>query len=101
MLAFFGRLVVYGQSGGSTGTLTTDRLHRPNRAVLGYSSGHYRRNRPAALRPAAEAAFELVAAGKVRILEGGPVSAAADAAKAQELVRIAGQHRQGLPHAIA
>jgi len=84
-LAFFGRHVVYGQSGGSPGSLTTDLLHRSNRAVLGYSSGHYRRNRPAALAPAAAAAFNLVSAGKVKILEGGRF-ALKDAAKAHELV---------------
>ena len=85
-LAFFGRHVVYGQSGGSPGSLTTDLLHRSNRAVLGYSSGHYRRNRPAALAPAAAAAFKLVASGKVKILEGGRF-ALKDAAKAHELVQ--------------
>ena len=85
-LAFFGRHVVYGQSGGSHGSLTTDLLHRSNRAVLGYSSGHYRRNRPLALAPAVEGAFELVAAGKVRILEGGRF-ALKDAARAHELVQ--------------
>jgi NADPH2:quinone reductase len=85
-LAFFGRHVVYGQSGGSHGALTTDLLHRSNRAVLGYSSGHYRRNRPAVIEPAAEAAFKLVSAGKVRILEGGRF-ALKDVAKAHELVQ--------------
>jgi NADPH:quinone reductase len=86
ILAPFGRHVVYGQSGGSPGSLTTDLLHRSNRAVLGYSSGHYRRNRPAKLGPSVEAAFALVAAGKVKILEGGrfPLK---DASKAQDLVQ--------------
>jgi NADPH2:quinone reductase len=85
VLAFFGRHVVYGQSSGAHGALTTDLLHRSNRAVLGYSSGHYRRNRPAALRPAAEGAFALVAAGTVRILEGGRFPLR-EAAKAHQLV---------------
>jgi NADPH2:quinone reductase len=84
-LAHFGRMVTYGQSGGHHGSLSTDKLHRQNQAVLGYSSGHYRRNRPLAIRPAVEASFKLVADGKVRILEGGrfPLS---EAAKAHELV---------------
>jgi NADPH2:quinone reductase len=85
VLAPFGRHVVYGQSGGSPGTLTTDLLHRTNRAVLGYSSGHYRRNRPEKLRPAVEAAFKLVAAGKVGILDGGRF-ALEEAGKAHQLV---------------
>ena len=85
VLAPFGRHVVYGQSGGRPGALTTDLLHRTNRAVLGYSSGHYRRNRPLKLAAAVEAAFDLVAAGKVQILEGGrfPLS---EAGQAQQLV---------------
>jgi NADPH2:quinone reductase len=86
VLAPFGRHVVYGQSGGSHGALTTDLLHRSNRAVLGYSSGHYRRNRPLKLAGAVGAAFALVAAGNVRILEGGRF-ALKDAGKAHDLVQ--------------
>jgi len=85
ILANFGRYCVYGQSGGSPGSLTTDLLHRTNRAVLGYSSGHYRRNRPAAIKPGMEAAFQLVRDGQVRILDGGRIPLR-DAAKAHELV---------------
>jgi NADPH2:quinone reductase len=85
VLAPFGRHVVYGQSGGGPGALTTDLLHRTNRAVLGYSSGHYRRNRPLKLALAVEKSFELVAAGKVRILEGGRFGLR-DCGQAQELV---------------
>jgi NADPH2:quinone reductase len=85
VLAPFGRHVVYGQSGGSHGSLTTDLLHRTNRAVLGYSSGHYRRNRPLKLHSAVEGAFALVAAGKVKILEGGRF-ALKDAGQAHQLV---------------
>jgi NADPH2:quinone reductase len=86
ILAPFGRHVVYGQSGGSPGTLTTDLLHRSNRAVLGYSSGHYRRNRAAKLGPSVEAAFALVASGAVTILEGGRF-ALEDAGHAHDLVQ--------------
>jgi NADPH2:quinone reductase len=86
VLADFGRHVVYGQSGGSAGSLTTNLLHRTNRAVLGYSSGHYRRNRANALGPAIEGAFSLVAAGKVKILEGGRF-ALRDCGQAHDLVQ--------------
>jgi NADPH2:quinone reductase len=86
VLAPFGRHVVYGQSGGGPGSLTTDLLHRTNRAVLGYSSGHYRRNRPLELAPAVEASFALVAAGKVAILEGGRF-ALRDCGRAHDLVQ--------------
>ncbi|HXF34344.1 MAG TPA: zinc-binding dehydrogenase [Candidatus Acidoferrales bacterium] len=85
VLANFGRYCVYGQSSGSPGSLTTDLLHRSNRAVLGYSSGHYRRNRPAAIRPAIEAALKMAKDGKVKILDGGRFPLR-DAAKAHQLV---------------
>jgi NADPH:quinone reductase len=85
VLANFGRYCVYGQSSGSPGSLTTDLLHRSNRAVLGYSSGHYRRNRPAAIRPAIEAALKMAEDGKVKILDGGRFPLR-DAAKAHQLV---------------
>jgi len=85
VLAFFGRMVTYGQSGGHHGELSTEKLHRQNQFVLGYSSGHYRRNRPLAIRPAVEASFKLATDGQVRILEGGrfPLQ---DVAKAHQLV---------------
>jgi NADPH2:quinone reductase len=84
-LANFGRYCVYGQSSGSPGSLTTDSLHRSNRAVLGYSSGHYRRNRPEKIRPAIEAAFKMAANGKIQILVGGRFPLR-EAAKAHQLV---------------
>jgi NADPH:quinone reductase len=85
VLANFGRYCVYGQSSGSPGSLTTDLLHRSNRAVLGYSSGHYRRNRPAAIRPAIEAALKMAEDGKVKILDGGRFPLR-EASKAHQLV---------------
>jgi NADPH2:quinone reductase len=88
-LAFFGRMVTYGQSSGHHGELSTEKLHRQNQAVLGYSSGHYRRNRPLAIRPAVEGSFKLVGEGKVRILEGGRFPLR-DVAKAHELVESRG-----------
>jgi NADPH2:quinone reductase len=84
-LAAFGRHIIYGQSSGGPGTLRTDALHRLNRSVIGYSSGHRRRTRPASLASAFEGAYKLVAEGKVRIIEGGRFPLR-DAAKAQELV---------------
>lgn len=66
-LAPFGRLVVYGHASGQAGTFETRPLHRQTKAVVGYSSGHYRRSRPELLRPSVEAVFELLKAGKVRL----------------------------------
>lgn len=86
ILAPFGRMVTYGQSSGHHGEAGTEKLHRLNQYLLGYSSGHFRRNRPQELVPAVEAAFELVAAGKVKILEGGRFPLR-EVAKAHQLVQ--------------
>ena len=80
-LAPFGRLVAYGMASGTPGTVRTNELHPSNRAVVGYSSGSYRKLRPEALRPAADASLRLVAEGKVRVVVGArfPLREAADA----------------------
>lgn len=85
VLAAFGRYVIYGQASDATATARVDGLHRTNRAILGYSSGHFRRTRPAALAPAVTAAFDLVRSGTIRILEGGRFPLR-DAAAAHRLV---------------
>lgn len=88
-LAEFGRYVIYGQSSNATASVRVDALHRANRAVIGYSSGHYRRARPAALAPAAAAAFDMIRNGSVRVLEGGRFPLR-DAAAAHRLVESRG-----------
>jgi NADPH2:quinone reductase len=67
VLAPFGRYVNFGNAGGQPGTVKTNDLHANNRAVIGYSSGHYRANRPATLRPSIEGAFHAIADKKVKI----------------------------------
>jgi NADPH2:quinone reductase len=69
-LAPFGRMVVYGHASGQAGTFETKPLHRQTKAVIGYSSGHYRRSRPELLRPSVEAVFELLKAGTIRLEVG-------------------------------
>jgi NADPH2:quinone reductase len=80
-LAPFGRIVAFGMASGTPGTVKTNELHPSNRAVIGYSSGSYRKLRPEALRPAAEASLRLVAEGKVHVVVGArfPLREAADA----------------------
>ncbi len=85
VLAAFGRYVIYGQASDATATARVDGLHRTNRAILGYSSGHYRRTRGAALAPAVAAAYDLVRSDSIRILEGGRFPLR-DAAAAHRLV---------------
>jgi NADPH2:quinone reductase len=80
-LAPFGRLVAFGMASGTPGAVRTNELHPSNRAVVGYSSGSYRKLRPNALRPAAEASLRLVAEGKVHVVIGArfPLREAAEA----------------------
>jgi NADPH2:quinone reductase len=73
-LAPFGRLVVYGHASGQAGSFETRPLHRQTKAVIGYSSGHYRRNRPELLRPTVEAVFALLRSGRIRLHIGARYS---------------------------
>ena len=93
VLAPFGRVVVYGQAAGSPGVARTDQLHGINRSVIGYSSGHYRGARPAALRPAADGSLQAIAAGKLKLMVGAsfPLKDAADAHRADRIAQEPGQ----------
>ncbi len=84
-LATFGRIVMYGHTSGEAGHVSTRDLHGPTRAVIGYSSSTYRRYRPQALRPAAEAVLGYLASGQLRIVIGARFDLP-DAAKAQQLI---------------
>jgi len=91
VLAPYGRYVIYGKASGVPGTVETDMLHSSNRALLGYSSGSYRKTRPEGLRPAADASLRLVAEGKVTPLIGERL-ALREAAKAHEFVESRQSH---------
>lgn len=84
-LAPFGRYVVYGASSGEPVSVSTSDLHQTSRAVIGYSTGSYRRYRPEALRPSVTAVLALVALGEVKVPIGGRY-ALGDAAAAHEFV---------------
>lgn len=84
-LAEFGRLVVYGHTGAGPGRFDTSQLHNQNRGVIGYSSGGFRKSRPQRLRPAAEAVFKHISAGRLEAHIGARF-ALADAAAAHQLV---------------
>lgn len=85
-LAPFGRLVAFGIASGEPGQVPSDALHPLNRAVVGYSTGHYRRRRPEALQPAAEAVLELLARRRIELVIGAryPLEQAALAQQALE-----------------
>ncbi|MDB5071677.1 MAG: qor [Candidatus Eremiobacteraeota bacterium] len=90
-LAPFGRIVAFGNASGTPGTVRTNELHPSNRAVIGYSSGSYRKLRPEGLRPAAEASLRLVAEDKVHVIVGARF-ALRDAAEAHRLVESRDGH---------
>ena len=70
-LADFGRLVIYGHTGeGGAAAIKSTLLHKNNRAVIGYSSGGYRKARPEVLREVAVRGLELLTSGDVEILLG-------------------------------
>lgn len=85
VLAPFGRYINYGNAGGAPGVFKTSELHATNRAVIGYSSGHYRGNRPEDLRPAVEGCFGAIAAGELKI-PFSKVFAMKDAADAHRFI---------------
>jgi NADPH2:quinone reductase len=85
VLAAFGRYVNYGNAGGGPGIVKTSELHANNRSVIGYSSGHYRANRPEYLRPAVDGCFRAIAAEDLKV----PISktfAMKDAAEAHRFI---------------
>ncbi|MGX7594756.1 quinone oxidoreductase family protein [Planococcus plakortidis] len=62
VLALFGRIVSFGHAneGSVPGIVKTDELHSSCRAVLGYSTGTYRKQRPRFLRKAETIISELL-----------------------------------------
>ncbi|MFO7545750.1 MAG: zinc-binding dehydrogenase [Trueperaceae bacterium] len=77
----FGRIVNFGDAGGTPGPVSVSRMHKQNLTVVGYSSGHYRKHRPEGVRLAAERALAHVAAGElqVEVTRTFPLAAAAEA----------------------
>ena len=70
-LADFGRLVIYGHTGeGGAASISSKLLHKSNRAVIGYSSGDYRKSRPEVLQKVARKGLELLSSRNVNILLG-------------------------------
>ncbi|MGM0896252.1 MAG: quinone oxidoreductase family protein [Bacillota bacterium] len=83
ILAPFGRIVSFGHAneGSVPGNVKTDDLHSSCRAVLGYSTGTYRKHRPGFLKRSEAATSELLEQGqlKIPITERYPLEQAAKA----------------------
>lgn len=84
-LAPFGRLVNFGDASGETGWVPTADLHGSCRAVLGFSLGTTRRQRPQDLAPAAAAVLAFLA-HNLLTMHVGAVMPLEQAGAAQRLV---------------
>lgn len=69
-LAWYGRLVHFGNAGGETGRIKTVDLHASCRSVLGFSLGTTRTKRPYLLRNTAQRVFDYLADGRLLIKIG-------------------------------
>ena len=68
-LARYGRIVVYGMSGGVPGKIPTNILHHGNQSAIGYStSGYHRYGRAEALRPAGEAVLGYLRSRQLKMM---------------------------------
>lgn len=85
-LAPFGRLAAFGDASGETGWVPTMDLHGSCRAVLGFSLGTTRRQRPAELASAATAVLAHLAHGLLTMRIGAvrPLEQARDAQRLVE-----------------
>ncbi|MCM3762709.1 NADPH:quinone oxidoreductase family protein [Alkalihalobacillus oceani] len=68
-LSHFGRIVNFGHAndGSHPGEVKTNALHSSCRTVIGYSTGTYRKRRPAFLRDSAEQLIQLLVGGKLQM----------------------------------
>lgn len=84
-LAYYGRLVHFGNASGEIGTFRTKDLHASCRSVLGFSFGTTRKKRPQLLRHTADQVFHYLCDGSLQI-EIGKRFTLQDAGKAHEWV---------------
>ncbi|TCZ80218.1 NADPH:quinone oxidoreductase family protein [Paenibacillus albiflavus] len=84
-LAWYGRLVQFGNSSGEVGTVQSKDLHTSCRSVLGFSLGTTRAQRPHLLRDVADKVLEFIADGSLQMMIGDTFPLR-DAKLAHELV---------------
>jgi NADPH:quinone reductase len=86
-LAPFGRIVIFGHAndGSVPGNLQTDALHASCRAVLGYSTGTYRKKRPEFLKEGVNEIMTLLNEGHLSIMISTSYSLQ-EAASAHQLI---------------
>ncbi|PFR21370.1 quinone oxidoreductase [Bacillus cereus] len=84
-LAYYGRLVHFGNASGEIGTSQTKDLHASCRSILGFSFGTTRKEQPHLLHHTADQVFQYLRNGRLQIKVGKRFSLQ-DAGKAHEWV---------------
>ena len=84
-LATYGRIVNFGNAAGDPPDIEVAGMHKKNLAVFGYSSGTYRKSRPAGVKRASNAMLDHLAAGDLTVEIGG-VYDLAEAAEAHRAI---------------
>lgn len=84
-LAFYGRLVHFGNASGAVGTFQTKDLHTSCRSILGFSFGTTRKKRPRLLQHTADQVFHYLRSGNLQMKIGKRFSLQ-DAGKAHEWI---------------
>lgn len=84
-LAYYGRLVHFGNASGEIGTFRTKDLHASCRSILGFSFGTTRKKRPYLLRHTANQVFQYLRDGSLQIAIGKRFTLQ-DAGKAHEWI---------------
>lgn len=70
-LAPFGRYIVYGAASGEPAQIASNALHQTSRAVIGYSTGSFRKFKPDALAPGVRAVLAHLVQGDLVVHIGG------------------------------
>ena len=92
-LAAFGRLIVFGELSGDASTIDKGSLYTANRTIIGSSFGHYRKNRPAAVRETMATVIDLLANGDIEVFVHAslPLEKAAEAHRMLEARQALGK----------
>jgi len=69
-LAPFGRLICFSHAGGKSARITTDKLHRSSRSIIGFSFGSMRKLQPEAVPGIMAEVIALVAEGRINMILG-------------------------------
>jgi len=67
-LAPFGRLISFGRLSESSGSVSPELLYTTNRSIIGFSFGHFRKQRPAMISSTMKRVIEILASGQLQMV---------------------------------